>query len=103
MKQAVISTSGLPGSADGRKVGQTHDAKLKDAAQKFEAAFMTEMIRLARPSAQAAGPFASGKSEETWRYFMDQALGQATVDGPGGDNGLRQSIEKALRAAERHS
>lgn len=65
---------------------------------------MTEMIRHARPSNQAAGPFASGKSEETWSVFMDQALGQAAAaNGPAGDGSLRRAIEKAVRDADARS
>ncbi len=84
--------------------GQRHDAQLKKVAQQFEATFMTEMIKCARPSNQAAGAFAGGKSEETWRSFMDQALGQAaTSAGAAGDGGLRGSIEKSLRDTEARS
>ncbi len=83
--------------------GQTHDAQLKNVAHQFEAMFMTEMIRQARPSAQAAGAFAPGKSEETWRGFMDQALGQAVANSPTGDGGLRRAIEKAVRDADARS
>ena len=62
---------------------------------------MTEMLRHARPSPKAAGAFAPGQSEETWRVMMDQALGQAaTTGGPAGDGSLRKAIEKALRDAD---
>jgi len=63
--------------------------------------FMTEMLRHARPANQAAGHFAHGRSEETWRVLMDQALGQvAATGGPAGDGGLRRAIEKSLRDAD---
>ncbi len=90
--------------AAGGQTGGTHDARLKNVAHQFEAMFMTEMIRQARPPNQAAGPFAAGKSEESWSVFMDQALGQAaTVNGPAGDGSLRRAIEKALRDADAKS
>lgn len=81
-----------------------HDTRLKEAARQFEAMFMTEMLRHARPANQAAGPFAPGKSEETWRVLMDQALGQvAATGGPAGDGRLRRAIETSLRDAEAQS
>ncbi len=85
-------------------VGKAHDAQLKNVAHQFEAMFMTEMIRHARPTDQAAGAFAAGKPEETWRVFMDQALGQAAAtNGPAGDGSLRRAIEKAVREADARS
>jgi Rod binding domain-containing protein len=74
------------------------DAKLHAAAKQFEAMFMSEMLRLARPQAHAAGPFATGHAEKTFQIFMDQALGQAAV--AKGGTGLTGEIEKALRAAQ---
>ena len=102
---APVATSRPAGAAVGTGPANpgrtTHDARLKDAARQFEADFMTEMLRHARPSPKAAGAFAPGQSEETWRVMMDQALGQAaTTGGPAGAGSLRQVIEKALRDAE---
>ncbi|HQT76104.1 MAG TPA: hypothetical protein PLD10_03545 [Rhodopila sp.] len=74
------------------------DAKLRAAAKHFEAMFMTEMIRSARPPSHAAGRFATGNAEKTWQVFMDQALGDAAV--AGGGTGLSGEIEKELRAAQ---
>ena len=91
-------------SAAGGRTGLTHDAQLKKVAHQFEAMFMTEMIRQARPSNQAAGAFAPGRSEESWSVFMDQALGQAAAtNGPAGDGTLGRAIEKALHDAEGHA
>jgi Rod binding domain-containing protein len=81
-----------------------HGARLKNAARQFEALFMTEMLRHTRPANQATGRFAPGKSEETWRVLMDQALGQAAAtSGPAGDGQLRRAIEKSLRDADARS
>jgi Rod binding domain-containing protein len=78
--------------------------RLKDTARQFESMFMTEMLRHTRPPNQAAGPFAAGKAEETWRVMMDQALGQAATNNPAADRGgLRRAIEKSLRDADAHS
>lgn len=95
----VAGANGAAGAAANPRAG--HDARLKDAARQFEAVFMTEMLRHARPSPKASGAFAPGQSEETWRVMMDQALGQAaTTGGPAGDGSLRKAIEKALRDAD---
>lgn len=98
----LASASAAPGATPGATAGRgAHDARLKDAARQFEAVFMTEMLRHARPSPKAAGAFTPGQSEETWRVMMDQALGQAaTTGGPAGDGSLRKAIEKALRDAD---
>lgn len=94
--------AGAAGATTNPRAG--HDARLKDAARQFEAVFMTEMLRHARPSPKASGAFAPGQSEETWRVMMDQALGQAaTTGGPAGDGSLRKAIEKALRDANSRS
>ena len=83
---------------------QRHDTQIKKVARQFEAMFMTEMIKCARPSNQAAGAFAGGKSEESWKMFMDQALGQAATTGKGaGDGSLRRAIEKSLLQADAHT
>lgn len=95
----TIPTVQQLGAAGGR-IGKIHDAQLKGVAHQFEAMFMTEMIRHARPSNQATGAFAAGKSEEAWRGFMDQALGEAVTNGPVGAGGLRSAIEKAVRDAD---
>jgi Rod binding domain-containing protein len=74
------------------------DAKLHATAKQFEAMFMTEMIRLARPPSHAVGRFAPGHAEKTWQIFMDQALGEAAA--AKGGTGLTSEIEKAMRAAQ---
>jgi Rod binding domain-containing protein len=97
-------TNLLPLGGVGDQAGRTHDTQLKKVAHQFEAMFMTEMIRNVRPSNQASGSFEGGKSEETWRVFMDQALGEAAAtNGPAGDSGLRHAIEKAVRDADGHT
>jgi hypothetical protein len=74
------------------------DAKLHATAKQFEAMFMTEMLRLARPPSHAAGRFATSHAEKSWQIFMDQALGEAATTK--GGTGLTGEIEKALRAAQ---
>lgn len=74
------------------------NAKLHATAKQFEAMFMTEMLRLARPPSHAVGRFATGHAEKSWQIFMDQALGEAAT--AKGGTGLTGEIEKALRAAQ---
>ena len=78
--------------------GPANDAQLRSKAQEFEAMFLTEMLRLARPTTQPAGPFGGGFAEESWQMFMDQALGQAMA--ARGGTGLEPAIEAALRRAQ---
>ena len=100
----TLMTSVTPLNGIGQRTGSARDAQLKKVAHQFEAMFMTEMVRNARPSNQASGAFEGGKSEETWRVFMDQALGEAAAtNGPAGDAGLRRAIETAVRDADGHT
>ncbi len=89
-----------PAGLEGRGVAQptSSDAKLHQAAQQFEAMFMGEMLRLARPGSKAAGVFAEGQGEKSWDIFMDQALGQAAA--AQGGTGLEPEIEQAMRTAQ---
>ena len=82
---------------DKRRGATAGAARLHEAARQFEAMFMTEMLRLTRPPAKAAGVFAVGTGEKSWQILMDQALGQAAA---GGETGLATEIEAALRAAQ---
>ena len=63
----------------GRVSLDASDARLHKTAKQFEAMFMSEMLRLARPPSHTAGPFATGYAEKTWQIFMDQALGEAAA------------------------
>lgn len=104
VKSPAQATGPLTAPTPGGRVDAAaarHSARLKDAARQFEALFMTEMLRHARPDSKPSGPFAAGQAEGTWRTLMDQALGQAAArEGPAGDGRLRQAIEKSLRDAE---
>ena len=77
------------------------DARLHKTAKQFDAMFLSEMFRLARPPSHAAGAFATGHAEKSWQIFMDQALGEAAANN--GGTGLAGQIEKALRAAQGRS
>ena len=91
-----------PAKAAGNPAKATQaDPKLKATAKKFEAMFLGEMLRLARPKNNAAGAFAAGQAESSWQVFMDQALGQAAAAQD--SSGLGHEIEQALQAAQNSS
>jgi Rod binding domain-containing protein len=98
--QPVDPVASIPGGPiQAPKVSPiANDAKLHATAKQFDAMFMSEMLRLARPQSHAVGRFAPGHAEKSWQIFMDQALGQAAVTKGGA--GLTSEIEKALRAAQ---
>ena len=81
-----------------RTVRNSPEEGLRQVSRQFEAMFMTEMLRLARPPSHAAGRFATSHAEKSWQIFMDQALGEAATTK--GGTGLTGEIEKALRAAQ---
>lgn len=76
----------------------TVDPHLHKVAQQFEAVFMSEMLRQARPPDKTAKQFSTGQSGDTWQFFMDQALGEAAAKGDRG--GLTREIEKALQRTQ---
>jgi Rod binding domain-containing protein len=98
-ESATALRSGSP--ATSRVSPGASDTRLHTTAKQFEAMFMSEMLRLARPPSHAAGPFATGYAEKSWQVFMDQALGEAAT--ASGGTGLADQIEKALRAAQGQS
>jgi peptidoglycan hydrolase FlgJ len=75
-----------------------NDPKLHRVAQRFEAMFLGEMIRLSRPKPDAASPFGSGAGEQLWGSFMNEALGKALA--AEGGTGLAKQIEAALARAQ---
>ena len=96
-----VPSAPLPVGAAAAKPGHgpaNTDARLHKVAKDFEAVFLSEMLRLARPPDKAAPGFSAGQNGETWQVFMDQALGQAAASG--GGTGLTKQIEAALRRAQ---
>lgn len=92
---AILATGPVP--APMPSVASQSAAKTHTAAKQFEAMFMGEMLRLARPPNGAAGVFAEGQAEKSWNIMMDQALGQAAAQG---DTPLGAEIEQAMQAAQ---
>jgi Rod binding domain-containing protein len=82
----------LAGTAS--RQGTDAASRARGTARQFEAMFMTEMLRQARPQSQARGRFAQGEAEKSWQVFMDQALGEAAA--ARGGTGLSREIERAL-------
>jgi Rod binding domain-containing protein len=97
----TLSPQPAPSAASpSAQASRAGDPRIKEISRQFEATFMSEMIRLARPTEQSGGSLDTSRSEDTWRYFMDQALGQAMTDSANQDSGLRRLVERDLNAAE---
>ena len=97
---AIPPASGVTGAAPPASPArrpQVVSPAIREAARQFEATFLAEMLRQARPQPHAAGRFAAGDAEKTCSVFMDQALGEAAA--AQGASGLRPQIEQALGAA----
>ncbi|HUL53975.1 MAG TPA: hypothetical protein VLT83_11260 [Opitutaceae bacterium] len=102
MQTRIDGVAGFNPVGPTRRAGQVPvPRKLEQAARQFEAMFMTEMLRQARPQNKAAGAFAVGDGERTWSTFMDQALGEAAVAKHG--TGLLREIERAMQAGQGRS
>lgn len=83
------------GGAGAARIGQTHaDTRLKDAAQKLEAAFLSEMLKAAGLDKVAAG-FGGGPGEEQFRSFLVDEQASAMV--AAGGVGLAESLFHALK------
>jgi peptidoglycan hydrolase FlgJ len=94
-----LPASPMPAAAEAaHRAARVPDARLHKVAKQFEAVFMSEMLRLARPPDKAAPGFGAGQEGGTWQVFMDQALGEAAT--AKGGTGLAKQIEDALRRAQ---
>lgn len=72
-----------------------HDQQLRDAAQKLEAGFLSEMLKSAGLGATRQG-FGGGAGEEHFTSFLIEA--QATEMVKAGGIGLAQSLFEAMKA-----
>ena len=88
-------TSATAATSVGKSVGP---AKVHQVAKQFEAMFMTEMLHQAHSKSHAVGVFCTGESENAFKPFMDQALGDAVASR--GGTGIAQSIERLLNGPQ---
>lgn len=72
------------------------DQKLKEAAQEFEAVFISLMLSQMRNNVMKSDLFGKGQEEEVWNSMMDQELAKtwARNDGVGLANLLFQQLRQ---------
>jgi flagellar protein FlgJ len=70
-------------------------ARLRRAAQEFEAIFLEQVLKTARQSPLKAGLFSSGAGREIYEGMADQQLAQAVSKG-GGGLGLAKLLMRSL-------
>ncbi|MDZ4370326.1 MAG: rod-binding protein [Phenylobacterium sp.] len=68
--------------------------KAKDAAQKFEAQFLSIMFQQMFQGVQTDGPFGGGTGEEMFRSLMTDAMAQQTAKA--GGIGIAETVQREL-------
>ncbi len=53
--------------------------RMRETAQQFEAAFLSQMLKPMFEGLSTEGPFGGGEAEATWRSFMIDAMAQQTA------------------------
>jgi flagellar protein FlgJ len=85
-------TGPADGSAPARKPAEA--ARLRQAAQEFEAIFIEHMMRTARQSGGHSGLFPSGPAGDLYRDMADQEMARSVAKG--GGLGLGNLLLKSL-------
>lgn len=80
--------------APGAKAGDAQDRALRDAAQKLEATFLTEMLKAAGLG-KTRGSFGGGAGEDQFASFLRQAQAEEMVKA--GGIGMAESLYQALK------
>ena len=57
--------------------------RMRETAERFEAAFLSQMLKPMFEGLKTDGPFGGGQGEETWRSFMIEAMASQTVKAGG--------------------
>lgn len=91
----MIVTTASPGGGASFPAATREDARLMAAAQKLEAAFLSEMLRAAEVGTSRSA-FGGGAGEEQFASFLRDAQAEALARQ--GDFGLAQSLFEALKA-----
>lgn len=68
--------------------------QVREAAQKFESMFMSEMLNHMYAGIETDGPFGGGRGEEVFRSMMIQEYG--TIIANSGQTGLSSQIERQM-------
>jgi flagellar protein FlgJ len=54
-------------------------ARMRETAEKFEASFLSQMLKPMFEGLETDGPFGGGEAEGTWRSFMIDEMAKTTV------------------------
>lgn len=58
-------------------------ARMRETAEKFEASFLSQMLKPMFEGLQTDGPFGGGEAEGTWRSFLIDEMAKKTVQAGG--------------------
>lgn len=74
-------------------------ARMRETAEKFEASFLSQMLKPMFEGLKTDGPFGGGEAEGTWRSFMIEAMAKQTVKA-GGIGLADQVVAQMLKMQE---
>ena len=57
--------------------------RIRETAEKFEASFLSQMLKPMFEGLSTDGPFGGGEAESTWRGFLVDAMAKQTVKAGG--------------------
>lgn len=73
--------------------------RMRETAEKFEASFLSQMLKPMFEGLSTDGPFGGGEAEGTWRSFMIEAMAKQTVKA-GGVGLADQVVAQMLKMQE---
>jgi flagellar protein FlgJ len=73
--------------------------RMRETAEKFEASFLSQMLKPMFEGLSTDGPFGGGEAESTWRSFMIEAMAKQTVKA-GGVGLADQVVAQMLKMQE---
>ena len=75
--------------------------RMRETAEKFEASFLSQMLKPMFEGLSTDGPFGGGEAEGTWRSFMIDAMAKQTVKT--GGIGLADTVmAEMIKMQEQH-
>ena len=80
----------------------TDARRMRETAERFEASFLSQMLKPMFEGLKTDGMFGGGHAEETWRGFMVEAMAKQTVSA-GGIGLADQVVAQMIRMQEEQS
>lgn len=86
--------SQAPGLAGASATANRPNAEAREAAEEFEALFLSQMLAPMFEGLQSDGPFGGGSSEEIYRSLMVEEYGKAIAKS--GGVGIAEAVQREI-------